>query len=89
VISFPRSQEQFTFEPGKTIPLAFAAWDGAKDERGGEKAISTWYFLSLEKLVGNVAYWAPVLAFVGAAAAQTGILRHVRRRARTQGATSA
>lgn len=84
VVSMPRAQDLFMFEPGMTLPVAFAAWDGAKGERGGEKGVSTWYFVSLEQPVGSVVYWAPALALVGAVVAQTGILRHVRRRARTE-----
>ena len=82
VMSFPRSQEAFFFEAGNPIPIAFAAWDGAKSERGGEKAVSTWYFLSLERPIGTIAYIAPLLAFVGAGAAQAWGLRLLRRKAR-------
>lgn len=85
VISLPRSQEEFVFEAGKTIPLAFAAWDGARKERGGEKAVSTWYFLSLEQPVGTAAYVSPLLAFVGAVAAQAWGLRFLRRKVRRAG----
>ena len=35
VIAIPRAQEEFTFARGQTIPVAFAAWDGARGERGG------------------------------------------------------
>lgn len=85
VISVPRSQEAFTFEAGQTVPVAFAAWDGAKGERGGEKAISTWYFLSLEQPVSRIAYVAPILALVGAAAVQALGLKYLRRRMRHKG----
>lgn len=84
VISVPRAQEQFAFEPGRTIPLAFAAWDGSKSERGGEKAVSTWYFLTLEQPLGTIAYAGPVLAFAGVLAAQTWALRLLRRTARAR-----
>lgn len=77
----PRAQDRFTFTPGMTIPVAFAAWDGAKRERGGEKAVSTWYFMSLEKPIGTLAYASPVLAFLGVAAVQAWGLRWLRRRA--------
>lgn len=77
----PRAQDRFAFAPGMTVPVAFAAWDGARRERGGEKAVSTWYFLSLEKPIGTLAYVSPVLAFVGVAAVQAWGLRRLRRRA--------
>ena len=86
VISVPRAQEQFAFEPGRTIPLAFATWDGSKSERGGEKAVSTWYFLTLEQPLGAIAYAGPVLAFAGILAAQAWALRLLRGKARHAGA---
>lgn len=42
VISIPRTQGSFSFQEGAMIPLAFAAWDGSRDERNGQKAISQW-----------------------------------------------
>ncbi|MDP7226613.1 MAG: ethylbenzene dehydrogenase-related protein [SAR202 cluster bacterium] len=82
VISIPRTQEEFTFERGATVPVAFAGWDGAKKERGGEKAISTWYFLSLEQSAGAFAYINPVIAILGAIAVQFVGLRMLRRKAK-------
>lgn len=81
VLILPRSQDRFAFAPGMTIPVAFAAWDGARRERGGEKAVSTWYFMSLEKPIGTLAYVSPVLAFLGVAAVQAWGLRWLRHRA--------
>ncbi|MCZ7563793.1 MAG: ethylbenzene dehydrogenase-related protein [Burkholderiales bacterium] len=80
VVSIPRGQEQFTFARGQTVPVAFAAWDGAERERGGEKAVSTWYFLSLEQPVGALTYAAPVLALAGVAAIELAGLRVLRAR---------
>ncbi|GMV03195.1 MAG: hypothetical protein KJZ98_15775 [Burkholderiaceae bacterium] len=88
VVSIPRAQEQFTFARGQTVPVAFAAWDGAQRERGAEKAVSTWYFLSLEEPVGVVTYAAPLLAVAGVAAVELAGLRRLRARrgAQTGGA---
>ena len=80
VVTIPRSQEQFTFARGQTVPVAFAAWDGAKGERGGEKAVSTWYFLSLEQPVGVVTYVAPLVMVAGAAAVELAGLHGLRAR---------
>jgi len=82
VLIVPRAQDRFAFVPGMTVPLAFAAWDGARRERGGEKAVSTWYFFSLEKPIGTLAYVSPVLAFLGAAAVQAWSLWRLRRTAK-------
>lgn len=84
VLSIPRAQEQFTFARGQTVPVAFAAWDGAQRERGAEKAVSTWYFLSLEEPVGVVTYAAPLLAVAGVAAIELAGLRGLRARRRGQ-----
>lgn len=81
LISLPRKQDEFFFTPGMTLPFAFAAWDGGKGERGGEKAVSTWYFVSLERPVGSVVLWGPALALIGAAAAQAIGIRYLRRKA--------
>ena len=89
VLSVPRAQDRFVFAPGMTIPVAFAAWDGAKGERGGEKAVSTWYFMSLEKPIGTLAHVSPVLAFLGAIAVQAWGIRWLRRRAGQSGDTEA
>ncbi|MCC7326792.1 MAG: hypothetical protein IT521_08330 [Burkholderiales bacterium] len=86
VVSIPRAQEQFTFARGQTVPVAFAAWDGAKSERGGEKAVSTWYFLSLEQPVGVFTYAAPLLAVAGVAAIELVGLRRLRARRTSHGA---
>ena len=79
LVTIPRAQGGFVLEPGMTLPLAFAVWDGSSNERGGEKAVSTWYFMSLEQPVGSAIYWAPVLAAGGVLAAHFGGLRALRR----------
>jgi hypothetical protein len=89
VLIVPRAQDRFAFAPGMTVPVAFAAWDGAKRERGGEKAVSTWYFMSLEKPIGTLAYVSPVLAFLGVAAVQAWGMRWLRRRAAQGGGREA
>ncbi len=81
LITIPRAQEKFAFERGKTLPVAFAAWNGAKHERGGEKGVSTWYFLSLEKPVSIAASLSPVPVVIGAFVAEFLALRWWRRRA--------
>ncbi|TAK46318.1 MAG: hypothetical protein EPO27_08320, partial [Betaproteobacteria bacterium] len=80
VLTIPRAQEKFTFARGQTVPVAFAAWDGAKSERGGEKAVSTWYFLSLERPGSVFTYVAPLLAVAGVVAVELAGLRGLRAR---------
>lgn len=85
VISIPRTQESFSFARGKTVPFAFAAWNGARQERGAEKAVSTWYFLSLEQPTSSVTWLAPVAVVAGVFAAQMAGLRRLRERAAGRG----
>jgi hypothetical protein len=40
VVSIPRRQDNYTLEEGNVLPLAFAVWDGSRDERNGQKAYS-------------------------------------------------
>lgn len=47
VISVPRKQVKFTVEEDAVIPLAFAVWDGSRDERNGQKAYSQWKEMKL------------------------------------------
>ncbi len=41
--------EDAQFEVGKSYPMAFAAWDGANGERNGQKSVSQWVALSINK----------------------------------------
>lgn len=79
VLTLPVDQGGFTFTPGLTLPMAFAVWDGGRHHRGGEKAVSTWYFVSLEQPVGSSLYWAPLAAAAAVLAAQFGALKGLRR----------
>jgi hypothetical protein len=43
------SSEDAQFEAGKSYSMAFAAWDGANNERNGQKSVSQWVSLSVNK----------------------------------------
>lgn len=47
VISLPRQQEKFTMQEETTLPFSFAAWDGSRNERDGQKAYSLWNQVSI------------------------------------------
>ncbi|MEE9248159.1 MAG: ethylbenzene dehydrogenase-related protein [Dehalococcoidia bacterium] len=51
VVSVPREQGRFRFKAETLIPVAFAVWDGSRNERNGQKAYSVWSSLSLSKAV--------------------------------------
>jgi hypothetical protein len=55
-----------SFTSGKIYPLAFAVWDGANQERGGQKSTSQWVSLNLDRLPAAQAA-APVPADIAAA----------------------
>lgn len=47
VVSVPRKQAKFVFQEGSVVPVAFAVWDGSRNERNGQKAYSLWNSLSV------------------------------------------
>lgn len=40
--------EDVQFAPGKSVPVAFAVWNGEQRDRNGRKVISNWFQLALE-----------------------------------------
>lgn len=59
-----KSEKDIHFEIGKFLPIAFAAWDGSRGERGSRHSLSTWYWLILEPPTPVKVYVYPPLAFV-------------------------
>ncbi len=51
-------------EPGHLIPLAVNVWNGANEEFGLRRDISSWYFVLLEKSPPLSNYFLPILAFM-------------------------
>ena len=78
-ISVPRKQAKFSFEEGSAFLLAFAVWDGSRDERNGQKAYSLWQNLGVgatpegivtaEEARDGVGFLLPVLGSIGGLAA--------------------
>ena len=50
------------FTPGKHLPIAFAAWDGANGESGTRCAISSWYWFLLKPRGSTTPYVYALLA---------------------------
>jgi hypothetical protein len=42
-------EQAISLEPGKKISIAFAVWDGAAGDRNGQKSVTIWHTLELEK----------------------------------------
>ena len=51
------------FTPGRYLPIAFAAWDGANGESGTRCAISSWYWFLLKPQGSTAPYLYALLAF--------------------------
>lgn len=62
----PGKGEDIAFLPGKFFPVSFAVWDGSRNEKGAQKAVSTWYFLLLDPPRSAVVFIIPVLAAAAA-----------------------
>ena len=48
-----KSDRDSQFIPGQSLPVAFAVWDGAEGDRDGQKAVSIWQRLQIEKASGR------------------------------------
>ncbi|MEF9475758.1 MAG: ethylbenzene dehydrogenase-related protein [Candidatus Mariimomonas ferrooxydans] len=43
------SEKDVQFEAGKQVSIAFALWDGERRDRDGQKTVSYWQILKIEK----------------------------------------
>lgn len=69
------------FEKGKLIPIAFSAWDGANQEIGLRKSLSSWYYLTLETSRATQVYLYAFLGILVTINLQLWLIRKVRRAA--------
>ncbi|OYR39478.1 MULTISPECIES: ethylbenzene dehydrogenase-related protein [unclassified Halorubrum] len=53
--------------PNEDVNAAFAVWQGANEERSGQKAVSEWYYLSLDPDDGGAPYETVLWALAGIA----------------------
>lgn len=67
------------FETGKLIPYALAVWDGSNGEIGGQKSISSWYYLTLEMTTPRSVYLYVLIAIIMAASIQFWVVGRIRR----------
>jgi DMSO reductase family type II enzyme heme b subunit len=58
------STNELQFALGRAIPVAFFAWDGSSGERGARMAVSTWYFLALDRPTPPGTFISPVIAML-------------------------
>ena len=67
------------FETGKLIPYAIALWDGSNKEIGGQKSITSWYYLTLETTTPKSVYLYVVIAIIMAVSIQFWVIGRIRR----------
>ena len=64
--------------------ISFSVWDGSNRERAAVKAISTWYYLHLEKPVSTRAYIYVLIVVLAAIGMEWGAIRKLRRKPPTE-----
>lgn len=67
------------FEIGKLIPAAFAVWDGSNSDVAGQKSISVWYYIMLEKPVPKTVFAYVLIAIVMGASVELWFIARLRR----------
>ena len=63
-LATPDTGNEVQLAPGRAIPMAFFAWDGSSGEHGSRMAVSTWYFLALDRPTSPTVFVSPVIAMV-------------------------
>ena len=74
--------EDARFTPGRYLPIAFAAWDGANGESGTRCAISSWYWLLLKPQRRTAPYLYGLLAFVATVIGEFLVIKKLRENSR-------
>ena len=67
------------FEIGKLIPIAFAIWDGSNNDVSGQKSVSSWYYIMLEKPVPKTVFVYVLFAFIMGASLEMWFIARLRR----------
>jgi len=65
---------------GRAIPMAFFAWDGSSGEHGSRMAVSTWYFVALDRPTPPGVFISPVLAMLVTLGLGLVVVRRAQRR---------
>ena len=75
------------FVRGEFIPISFLAWDGDNNETGAKTAVSSWYYLTLEKSASAGIYLFTPLSVIIAIGVQFLARSQVRKRNRNKSET--
>jgi hypothetical protein len=79
-LATPDTANEVQFEPGRAIPVAFFVWDGSSGEHGSRMAVSTWYFLALDRPTPPGVFISPVVAMLVTLGLGLVVVRRAQRR---------
>jgi len=79
-LATPDTANEVQLEAGRAIPMAFFAWDGSSGEHGSRMAVSTWYFLALDRATPPGVFISPVVAMLVTLGLGLVVVRRVQRR---------
>jgi DMSO reductase family type II enzyme heme b subunit len=79
-LATPDTADEVQLEAGRAIPVAFFAWDGSSGEHGSRMAVSTWYFLALDRPTPPSVFISPVLAMLVTLGLGLVVIRRAQRR---------
>ena len=79
-LATPDTANEVQLEAGRAIPVAFFAWDGSSGEHGSRMAVSTWYFLALDRPTPPGVFISPVLAMLVTLGLGLVVIRRAQRR---------
>src|SRR5438270_2008578 len=79
-LATPDTANEVQLEAGRAIPVAFFGWDGSSGEHGSRMAVSTWYFLALDRPTPPGVFISPVLAMLVTLGLGLVVVRRARRR---------
>jgi mono/diheme cytochrome c family protein len=84
-LATPDTANEVQLEAGRAIPMAFFAWDGSSGEHGSRMAVSTWYFLALDRPTPPGVFISPVLAMLVTLTLGLVVVRRAQRRGAFRG----
>jgi DMSO reductase family type II enzyme heme b subunit len=79
-LATPDTGNEVQLEAGRAIPVAFFAWDGSSGEHGSRMALSTWYFLALDRPTPPSVFISPAVAMLVTLGLGLVVVRRAQRR---------
>ncbi|HYK83011.1 MAG TPA: c-type cytochrome [Gemmatimonadales bacterium] len=79
-LATPDTANEVQLATEHAVPVAFFAWDGSSGEHGARMAVSTWYFLALERPTPPGVFVSPVVAMALALGLGLVVVRRARQR---------